>query len=193
MGEHEAGNSDAGVRTDAELLVAVVGNDWPAFTELYGRHGRAVFLYGLAIVRSAHDAEDVAQDAWRTFWTSRARISLSTTSLLPWLLVTTRHLALKKSAARVRAGELPLWDDVVLTNDDDVAVQVEKSQLMAYIAGLVSDLNPIDQRIYELCLTEGLSYRAAATQLDLTETVIRGRLFRLRQVLRTAIANNGGR
>lgn len=90
-----------GPGTDAHLLEAIAQGDRDAYAELYRRYS----LTSLAIARASagSDAEDVNHDVWLAIWD---RSPVEAIDFLPWLTVTIRRAASKRSSRRSKVGTL---------------------------------------------------------------------------------------
>lgn len=62
-----------------------------AYERAYEAHWTSVFRFALAWTNDWGAAEDVAQDAFSRLWRHRSRVAWDR-DVLPWLLVTCRHL-----------------------------------------------------------------------------------------------------
>lgn len=181
--------SDA-LADDSVLFAAVVAGDRTAFRELHARHTRAVYINCLAIVRSRADTEEVTQEVWLELWRRRSQLVLAGGSILPWLLVTSRFRSLDWiRRGRVTAAQLSIdeWERTAGSSATDDPIRL--SDLAALIEETVSALPEASQRIYQLCLVDGLSYADAATSLGLSHATVRNRLSRVRATLRAAIGS----
>ena len=178
-------------RPDRALLSALATGDWDAFEILYRRYIRDVYLYVLAIVTETGAAEETSQDVWSTLWAARSRLVIHGDSLLPWLLVTSRHLALKQVRSRSRrtARQAPLTPDEHSPAESPETV-AEFRELQRFLADRIASLGETDQRVYALCIVDELDYDSAATRLGLTTGAVRGRLHRIRRSLRTALTES---
>lgn len=167
---------------DVDLLLAAQGGDVPAFSELYRRHGRAVLRYAWASLGNRHEAEDIMQDTFAVAWAKRRKASIVDESLLPWLLTICRNHTnnqLRKNR-RQRSVEIP----------DTVAAPAHRLDDIAWMRIEFDKLSPLDQKLCQLCLVQGMSYREAAALLDTTETAVGKRLQRARTRLRTALGTD---
>ncbi len=170
--------------TDTTLVGRARRGDRQAFGQLYDRHVRPVYWQAYAVLGDANAAEDAAQETFVTAWRRLSAIPAGD-SVLPWLLVTARYVALNSRRGTVRrerrSTDMP--DDVMAP--EDVESRVEASEVRAEIDRAVAALSDTDRRLYELCLEDGLTYAEAAERLDLTHASVRNRLSRLRSRLRS--------
>ena len=163
--------------TDRALLASLRSGNSADFHELYRRHASAVLRYAWRLAADSSDAEDLVQEVFATAWAKRRTIVLVSDSMLPWLLVTCRNhganLVRKKS--RTRTVPLPETETAseASTDADD----------LRWIRDEIESLSPIDQRICQLCLLEGVPYREAAEQLGFTANGVAKHVERIRKHL----------
>ncbi|SDZ32542.1 RNA polymerase sigma factor [Herbiconiux ginsengi] len=171
--------------SDAELLSGMANGDKGALAGILRRHSPAVTRYAWALVANQHDVEEVVQDTFLTCWRKADSIDVVDRSLLPWLLLTCRNLALNlnRSRARHAADELP--DDIVILNDDD-----EARDRLRWVTAEIERLSPLDRRVCELCLIEGRTYAEAAEATGISVGAVRQRVSRSRSKLRKAAIDN---
>jgi len=153
-------------------------------------HGSAVYRYAWALADVPDEADDLVQDAFLLLWTRRREIAIPGDSVLPWLLVTTRHLAFNANRGNRRRRTSGL--DTVA----DLAVETAGSEQLSWVREELSRLNPIDRALIDRCLVRGESYSEASGALGISETVARKRVQRARtrlQEARLATGNGEGR
>lgn len=167
--------------SDAQLIELARRGDRGAFSALFARHGKAVYLYAWGMTRDDHDAEDVVQEVFVVAWRKLRGIRIVESSALPWLLVTTRNLA--RNAVRARRITVEL-DETVLPGDRTRQERVEE---LTWVRQAVGRLGGMDQRVVHLCLVEGYSYAEAGDHLGLTTSAVAKRVERLRVTLRQAV------
>ena len=89
---------------DATLWARAGQGDGEAFGVVFDRHRDRVLGHALRLTRHRHDAEDVAALVFLEAWRRRAAVRVVDGSVLPWLLVTTGHVAQNAARARRRHG-----------------------------------------------------------------------------------------
>jgi RNA polymerase sigma-70 factor (ECF subfamily) len=175
--------------SDAELLRRLTAGDHRALAAVFDRHAIAVTRYAWAMATSRMDVEEIVQDTFVTVWRRSAAIVLAEASLLPWLLVTCRNLA--RNAARRAARNHADGLDALETSASgafrshyrDVAARDE----LRWVLDEIARLDPIDRRVCELCLLEGVPYADAATMLGMSSGAVKQRVSRNRARLRKAV------
>lgn len=93
------------MRTDAEVIEAVLAGERAAFAELVRRYEHAVHAVAMGILRDHHAAQDISQEsfiaAYRRLDTLRDRSSFGS-----WIVQIARNQAL--TSVRLRRAEQPL-------------------------------------------------------------------------------------
>lgn len=166
---------------DIDLLFAAQRGDVSAFTQVYRRHSRAVLRYAWGKLRDEHHAEEATQDTFTVAWSKIGKAAIVDESLLPWLLVICRnhvHNQLRR-IQRQRARE----------STEDVSVSSQLGEDLAWMRLELSRLSALDQKLCQLCLVEGLTYKEAAVLLDTSETAVGKRLQRARARLRASLGH----
>ena len=172
---------DVGEVLDAELLQRAANGDKKALADILRRHSPAVTRYAWALVANQQDVEEVVQDTFVTCWRKAGTIDVLDRSLLPWLLVTCRNLALNLNRSRRRhaADELPA--DILVSDEDG-----EARDRLRWVTSEIERLSLLDRRVCELCLIEGRTYAEAAEATGISVGAVRQRVSRTRSKLRKA-------
>lgn len=174
---------------DSSLLNAASNGDQTAFAQLFDRHVRPVFYQAFSVVRDADAAQDIVQDAYYTMWRKRDSIRLVDASVLPWLMVTARNLALNAHRKSQRTSGLSLVEDLSSDASSEPAYIAETNLVAEQIAQAVAKLSPLDRQLFEACIDGDLSYEQAAEQAGVTHGAVRNRVSRIKQRLRGDLAD----
>lgn len=170
--------------TENDLVARARGGDIDAFEALTRLHVRSVLRYAASVVTDRGSVEDVAQEVLLVAWRRRKDLDPER-SLLPWLLVTTRHIAVatNRRAIRQEAGDLDTVDHLQQweRGQDRRAAAEELAHLRQAFDGVPQE----DRDLVRLCFVEGLSYDDASTALGLTPPATRKRVQRIRGRLRS--------
>lgn len=179
--------------SDAELLSRLGAGDRQALAAVFDRHAAAVTRYAWALATSRMDVEEIVQDTFVTLWRKSGEIAIAESSALPWLLVTCRNLARNavRKSARASADGLdesidPRGVDALREHDREESVRDE----LRWVLAEIERLDPLDRRICELCLLEGVSYAEAAELLGLSVGALKQRVSRNRARLRKAVTSD---
>lgn len=182
---------------DRELLQRLRHDDEQALATLFRRYQRPVYWGSFSVLRNRAEAEEIAGDVFLTLWRKRQSVEIAAISLLPWLLVTARNLALNRRRSVSRRREQPITepDDQLPASGTDPAEQMLAREVEQTLQAIVAAMAEPDRSIYQLCLVDELTYKEAAYKLDLSHGAVRNRLSRLRARLRTELTHltPGGR
>ena len=170
---------------DVELIARSIARDERAFGELFDRHATAVYRFAYSLTHDITEAQELVQETFVTAWKKLADIRLAGDSMLPWLIVTCRFHSRNQRRSASRHDALPLDELIarrgaVAEHEDHLAHREE----MEWVFAAIRKLSDVDQRIVELCLYEGRSYREAARMLGLTVSGLTKRVERTRKKLR---------
>jgi RNA polymerase sigma-70 factor (ECF subfamily) len=147
-----------------------------AYERAFEEHWSDVFRFALAWTNDWAAAEDLAQEAYLRLWNQRGRLDW-TRPVLPWLLVTTRHLATDRFRA-LRRRLLPTSHPANL----DQAVQARWLDVCAAMA----ELSPLERTALVMTAVEGATYEEAGRVLGTTAGALRAAVSRARTKLEAA-------
>ena len=180
------------VTADAELVAQLQQGSEAAFRTLVARYQDRVYGTAFSLLRSAEEAEDVAQEVfvevYQTVGRFRGGAALST-----WLyrLATSRALQhRRRSRARKRFAyftSLLGFDNQVLHEPPDHAhplALLEGAQQLHLLLAHIGRLPGPQQVAFTLRHEQELSYEEIAEVLDTTVAAVESLLFRARQTLR---------
>lgn len=169
---------------ERRLIARAQSGDTAAFRVLVERHQARAVALALRIVRSAPDAEEVAQDAFVRVWTALPGFR-GESSFATWLyrIVARRAFdrvdVLKHRRARERAEE-KLPEPVAPAPADDDTLRA------ALLQRLVADLSPAQRSVVTMFYYEGRSVEQVSAILNMPENTVKTHLLRARAALRTA-------
>ncbi|MGW9167222.1 RNA polymerase sigma factor [Agromyces sp. NPDC055658] len=175
---------------DQQLLDRLKRGEKAALAEAFDRYRGPVYAKAFLTSGSRPDAEELLQDTFLLLWQKRKRVQIRGDSLLPWLLVSVHYLALNAVRSRRRRQTDVLEDEFppAASAKLDPQLVAEGGELRDTLEAAVAQLPALDQRIFHLCVVDGLTYKEAAHHLNVSHAVVRNRLSRAKQSLRNDIA-----
>jgi RNA polymerase sigma-70 factor, ECF subfamily len=163
---------------DLPATEASAASEGADFTALVARHSHFMYRVAFAVLRNAHDAEDIVQETFLKLYRGRSlrnvRDEKSFLASATWRMAASRRKALRYQAAKpdLRSSE-PGPEELVIDADWNAAVH------------RLIDALPEDLRVpLVLAGFDDLSSRQIATILDLPEGTVRTRVMRARQLLK---------
>ncbi len=174
---------------DAAIIAAARAGDAEAFGALVERHQQPAFRAAYLLLRDAHAAEDVAQEAFMRAYRHLGDVR-DGAPFRPWLLRIVQRLALNELRSRNRRAGLrerirAFASRSVEPPDDEVAAADEASTLLRAIADLRDDDRVVLHLRYFLELPE----REIAAAIGRPPGTVKSRLHRASQRLRAVIEN----
>ena len=172
---------------ERELVRRAQGGDQAAFRRLVDRHGDRVHALALRILRSASDAEEVAQDAlvraWRALPRFRGDAAFST-----WLYRIVVRQAFDRAAVlkgrRMREVGLEAIDQIA--EPAAPGPDPEARERGARLERLVAQLPEVQRTVVTLYYYHDRSVEDVARTLHMPENTVKTHLSRARAALRTA-------
>lgn len=157
----------------------MVAGDARAFAVLYGRHRRAAAALALRMCARPAIAEEVLQEAFLSFWRSRASFDRARGSVRTWVLGIVRNRAI--DALRQSVAQ-----ELATTSDQAVADRLEADELTERDAArheraralraALDGLPPEQSRVIALAFYGGYSHSEIATMLDTPVGTVKGRM-----------------
>jgi len=174
---------------DKEQIRKIIEGDRAAFSGLVSRYQNYVYTICMRILRNPEIAEEAAQDTFvkvfRTIKTFREDAKFST-----WLY----SIAYRTAIDHSRKKKLPISsiDKENFPNIKDKAktpLEITADQnLKQVLEKLIQRLPPKDAGIISLYYQGELSVKEIAKNLELSESNVKVRLFRVREVLKTKLS-----
>lgn len=167
-----------------------VSGDGEALGRVFDALHDRVYRHALGLTRDTHDAEDVLGGAFLELWRRRKDVRTVDGSVLPWLLVTTTHLALNQRRGLRRhrrfLAQLPRQEPTTEAAEG-VALTNATLDISPELLDGIRSLSDADQQLLALVALEGYPIRAAAEALGLTEATARSRWQRIRKRLAASL------
>ncbi len=172
---------------DVDLVASLVMQDHAAFTEIYKRHWRGLFVYAYATLKDREEAADVVQDIFTTLWNRGAELNII--NLKSYLFTAVRNQALKAlhktNRADVYAADLAACFSDDAGNTDD---SVNMRELYHIIDHAVNSMPSTMRAVYIMNKHEEYSHQSIAEELGITEHSSRTILNRAMNLLRAKLS-----
>jgi RNA polymerase sigma-70 factor (ECF subfamily) len=183
-----AGNTSR-VDDDAGLLRRARQGDEAAFSRLFARHQRAVYLFA-AKMCGPDAGDDVVQETFLAVLRQTGTFDPARGSVAAYLLGIARHLVLKRLGDRYRACVTDNVDDTTewVTTQDDVLESLTRAETIDAVRAAVQSLPPVYREVVVLCELQEMDYADAADVIRCPIGTVRSRLHRARAMLMTKLA-----
>lgn len=173
---------------EAGLIARVQQGDAAAYDLLVANHLRRVLAIAWSIVRNAHDAEDLAQEAFVRAYESIGRFRAGE-AFGPWInrIVTNAALDALKHRKRVPREELTGAEPAL--RRDDANVPAMSREIGTRIDAALGALPEMQQIVARLHLLEDFDHSEIARMMSLSEGTVRSHLSLARKKLREQLAD----
>lgn len=189
--------SSAPIRSEAEIIAAILAGETQLYHELIRPHERSVYMMALSYMKNEADAEDVAQEAFinafRNLSTFRGDAKFST-----WLISITlneaRNRLRRQSVVRMQSLDEPpdeggAVSPALLRDWREIPSEVvEREEVRALIKRAVETLPEIYRQVFLLRDVEELNVNETAETLSISISNVKVRLHRARMMLQKELA-----
>lgn len=174
--------------TDRELIAALKRGDVNALGELIDRYGRYVASVLSRILSGRRqDCEELTEDVFLAAWNNRHK--LREDKLKGYLGAIARNKAFNR--LRDLQEELPLEDDVLLTDSDIPCDLAERQDTAKLIERALSQLEPRQRELFVRHYWYGQTVKEAAREMGLNLSTAKTWLARGREQLREILIKEG--
>lgn len=156
------------------------------FTLVYNKYKKPLYNYLFKIVRAEMLAEDIMQNVFLKLYDNMSRIR-HTEFIEVWIFRTARNEAFthfRRTKNKV-AEDISDYESVLPSSN--LIYDLEQQELIDLIEDALKQMDSAQSEVYYLKEYSGLSYKEIAGIMDITEDLVRSRIFKVRQKLRTAI------
>ena len=171
--------------TDAALVARAAAGSDAAFGHLVQRHQSAVRAFLRRVLGGGWaEADDVAQDAFLTAWTSLRSLN-NPEAVRPWLC----GIAWRKAQDRMRTRRRAAARDALWLETVETPAGLHPRDRAA-LAAAMAGLSPEARACVALCLAEGWSHAEAAAALGLPSGTVKSHVSRGRARLLRALGGS---
>lgn len=173
---------------EAHAIARVQQGDAAAYDYLVARYLRRVVSVAYGVVRNAHDAEDLAQEAFVKAFRGMGRFREGE-AFGPWIfrIVTNAALDVRKHRTKFRHEELAETEQA--TRRDDADVPAMSGEIGRRIDLAIEELPEMQRIVARLNLVEEFEHAEIAAMTGLSEGTVRSHLSLARKKLKEKLAD----
>lgn len=164
---------------DEELLMRVGSGDERAFRELFSRYAAIANALAFRLIRQAHLAEEIVQEAFLAVWRHPDRYDRARGSVRAWVLGTVHHRAVdlvrREQAQRRRAEDSAGTRAVLEDPADEVAAAVDRPRERERVRRALDELPPDQADVIRMMYFDGLTQTRIAERTGLPLGTVKSR------------------
>jgi RNA polymerase sigma-70 factor (ECF subfamily) len=172
---------------DQNLAVEIHRGHRKAMEQLVRLHKDRLFTYARYMIRLEEEAKDIIQEAFMKAYTALTvqydEPKCRTLAIRAWLFRIVRHIALNKIRSSQRRQKTV--ESMVQQQPDIKTSDTGYNRSMDnHLAGALENLGPEDRELVTLRFIDDLSYAEIVSVVGMTESAIRGKIYRALRKLR---------
>lgn len=169
---------------DNELLFLLQKGDEKAFSELYNRYWKKLFIVASHRVHHLEDAEEIVQDIFAALWRRRKSLNI-TGELSHYLSVSVKYRVIKTLDKYYRQQRYVHTQPEQVENTTESILDFE--ELQSALAKYVKELPEKCQLVFRLSKEQGFSQKQIAEELSISEKTVEAHLGKAYKMLRTKL------
>lgn len=172
---------------DNELIDLLRSDSREAFSEIYSRYWKKLFVVAANKTGLAEEAEEIVQDIFISLWNRRETIEI-VTSLNAYLSISVKYRVIKLLAKKHQYNKyadhsLKFTSEFVNSTED----WMEFEELKERLAVLVESLPEKCRLVYKLSREEGLTQKQIAKEYGISEKTVEAHIGKALKALRTGL------
>jgi RNA polymerase sigma-70 factor (ECF subfamily) len=167
---------------DAGLLDRACRGDEAAFSQLFARHQRPIYLYAVRMC-GADAGDDVVQETFLALLKQRGRYDAARGSVGAWLFGIARHVVMKQLQRRYGPIDFDPPDDNTAAAHETPFDALTRAEDVEAVRAAVDVLAPAYREAIVLCELQEMDYATAAAIMQCPIGTVRSRLHRARAQL----------
>jgi len=179
--------TDFNTYNDQELIVRLKDGDDLAFKALYVRYWKKLLHFASQKTADYYDAENIVQDVFASLWNRRTELNINS-GIEAYLVVSVKYRIIKlydkQRAQRIYAERTIAMGDVL---DDSTQHYLDFEELRHRLEELIGSLPERSGLIYRMNKEDGMSHKAIAEELGMSEKAVNAQLVRIKKTLRTGL------
>lgn len=171
--------------TDTDRLIGLIrkGNQ-QGLSDLFDLYYERLYIFAEKFIYDPDKAHDIVQELFVSIWENRDKLEI-TTSLSHYLFVSIRNRCLNYlQALRIEDRHNQKY---LQAHIDSYTLDVlEDEDMLEKIRKMLESLSPQCQKIVELRILKGYKYKEIASEMGISESVVKVQIHRAYQKLKTA-------
>lgn len=178
--------------SEETILARLKVGDKSAFDVLYYKYAPQLMGFCRSYMLTSEDAEEIVEDVFISLWLNRQSLR-NTSTVKPFLFVSTRNLILKKIRSRINS---PIYEEYVSVNSARFASEeprpMEYDEFERLVMDIVNSLPQTQKSVIILSRFEHRSNKEIAERLQLSQQTVKNALVQGLKYLRDKLSTKTG-
>lgn len=173
--------------TDDELVSLLRQGDHSAYTEIFHRYKRLLYLHAYKRLNNREEAREVVQELFTTFWERHPDLHIST-RLSAYLYTSVRNRVIKVIAHK--QVESAYFTAIGTSMREGYAItdhRIREKELAGIIEKEIDALPPKMRTVFNLSRKEQLSHQEIAGQLNVSRATVKKQVNNALKILRVKL------
>jgi len=173
--------------SDYDLTSLLKEGDKRAFTEIYQRYFRLLYIHAFKRLKDEEEATDVVHDLFEFVWLKREQIDI-TTKFSSYLYAAVRNRVFTlglKSDRKMRY--LDSLKDFITRGEFLTDIMIRERELSVMIEKEINALPPQMKKVFEMSRNKGMSHKDIAEELGTSEHTVRTQVKKSLRILRSKL------
>ncbi|MGF7230405.1 RNA polymerase sigma factor [Arachidicoccus sp.] len=174
--------------SNEQLCALLQSSDEGAFTEIFFRYDRRIYMFTLKMVKDHTVATDLTQEVFIRIWRKREQLT-GIQNMEAYIFTIAANLTLNqiKKSLRERQIKEILQMHEQSSNDYNADNSLLLHDSEALISEIVAALPPQQKRIYQLSREQGLNYNEISATMKISSNTVRNHLVKALHTIRVNI------
>jgi len=158
--------------SDRELSILLREGDKAAYTEIYQRYYRLLFVHSYKKLRNEEEAKDLIHELFASLWKKRDTIDFNG-NLVGYLYISMRNRVLDYFSHKdVESKYITSLQHYIDIDNAKTDYRIREKDLLEFIKKEIQALPPKMKEVFELSRNEYLSHKEIGEKLDISEQTV---------------------
>lgn len=156
---------------DEDLIDLLKGDNELAYSVLYRKYNKLLFIYVYKKLKDEEEAKDIVQEVFFNLWKNRHRIKINT-SVKSYLYQAVRLRALNVFVHKKVCDQFYNSIDRILISEKEADYTIREKDIQSIIEREIASMPPKMQAIFALSRKENLTHKEIAAVLGVAESTV---------------------
>jgi RNA polymerase sigma-70 factor (family 1) len=173
--------------SDQDLNLLLKEGNRMAFTEIYQRYFKLLYVHAYKLLKDEDEASDVVHDLFEFVWSKREQLEI-TTKLSSYLYAAVRNKIFTLGLRSERKTRyLDSLKEFIEKGEFLTDIRIREQELSALIEKEINALPPQMKKVFEMSRREGMSHKDIANELGTSEHTVRTQIKKSLRILRSRL------